>query len=221
MMKFAFPAVLVLAAAFPALAGDYAPDVAELDGGESYAFPADDAYDLSEGGTIEFWAAADWRSDPGYDPVILSNTGEQGSSYLVAINADRDALIINSGHRFETAPFDFSDGKLHHVALAHTGDETFILIDGKIAGAFEFTIADLPSSGFFVGSANGKDAPFMGAIAGLRLWSLPLDPVTIADFSLRNVEDADEPHPDLPFLAAMSDFRAGGMIINEDNVTEE
>jgi hypothetical protein len=61
----------------------------------------------------------------------------------------------------------------------------------------------------------------MGAIAGLRLWSVPLDPVTIAEFSLRNVEDAELPHPDLQFLAAMSDFRTGGMIVNADNAFEE
>ena len=59
----------------------YRPDVANFEGGDGIALGADRAFDPVGTNTIEFWVAAGWSSDPGYDPVILSNTGANDTAY--------------------------------------------------------------------------------------------------------------------------------------------
>lgn len=207
-------AIPMLLAAGHADAAAYTPDIAEFDGSNGFVFPPSDQFDFISGGTIEFWVAADWRADPGYDPVAVSNTGPDGSSYLVAVNGARDGLVVNAGDRIEVVPFDFSDGKLHHVAVVDTGGETYVMVDATVVGEMDLSFADLESSGFWVGSANGKDAPFIGAIGGLRLWSIAVDPLTLATFSRRDIDDPDDPHPDLDFLMAESDFDHQTILVN-------
>lgn len=199
----------------------YSPDVAEFKGGDSYAFPANSAFDLSGGGTIEFWVGTDWTGDPGYDPVVLSNTGAQGSSYLIAINGERTALVINSADRIEAVPFDFRNDKLHHVAIVNSGADTFVMIDGVILASLALAFEDKPSAGLWIGSANGKDAPFVGAIAQLRLWSIALDPLTIISYLQSDIDGEGAPHPDIEFLAAESDFHSGALLVDAELTTED
>lgn len=220
-MKTAFvlAALLASSTALPgfaaaAAAEPYVPDVIELDGSDSLAFPPDASLTITGGGTIEFWVGADWQEDPGYDPVVLSNAGAEGPLYLIALLRGRDGLAFAAGDRVEELPYDFSDGTMHFVAVIDFGDATEVMVDGYLVGTLDFGFADLPSSGLWIGSADDTGSMFMGAIAALRIWDIPVAPEDLIDFSQADI-DGDPPHPDLDFLVALSGFRTRDVFLSE------
>lgn len=190
------------------LADDYIPDVIELDGSNGLSFPPDPALTLTGGGTIEFWVAPGWENDPGYDPVIISNIGENGPSYLVAMLPDKQGLVFYAGDKRMEAPFDFTDGQMHFVAIVDLGDTTTVLIDSSLVAQGEIPFAGLPSSGFWIGSSDGERFPFIGAVAGLRIWDIPLDPYDLIEFAMKDIEQPSVSHPDIDSLVGISRFRS-------------
>ncbi|MCF6276111.1 MAG: LamG domain-containing protein, partial [Robiginitomaculum sp.] len=150
----------------------YTPDVAEFDGSNSYAFPKNPSLNLTGGATIEFWVQCDWKTDPGYDPVVVSNAGSKGALYTISILGDRSGLSLQAGDKIGSVPFDFKGNHMNYVAIADFSDSVAVLVNGRVVGTLEFGFADLASGGFWVGSADGTTAPFKGAIAGLRLWGV-------------------------------------------------
>jgi hypothetical protein len=199
---------LALVAATPALGQAYTPDIAEFDGSSSLAFPPDGGLDLAGGGTIEFWVQPDWTEDPGYDPAIVSNIGSLGPSYMVLMLGSRKGIGVAAGDSFEWLDFDFTDGKLHHVSVIDAGQGSIsIIVDNKLIGMIPVAFRSLPSSGFFIGSGDGVNHKFKGAIAGLRIWDLPVDPNDLAIFAMRGLIDRDgAPHPYVTALVGVSDF---------------
>lgn len=190
-------------------------DIGEFDLETKVAFPPHDSLTMRGGGTIEFWVGADWTEDPGYDPTILSNIGPEGPLYLVAMLRDRDGIAFVAGKRTALVPFDFSDDQMHYVALSDVGDATIVMIDGEIIDETDIGFADLPSSGFWIGSADGATSPFVGAIANLRLWDVSVDPDDLLGFAMRDVEAPSAEHPDLDFLIGRSDFTEGGFYLTD------
>ncbi|MEL7188726.1 MAG: LamG-like jellyroll fold domain-containing protein [Pseudomonadota bacterium] len=200
-----FFAILALIAA--PLSAQYQPDVLELDGATTLVFPAHETLDLSGGATIEFWVQPDWESAPGFDPVILSYAGEQGASYLVAMLRDRDGIGIMSGDTFMVAPFDFTDGEMHFVAIIDYGDRTEVLVDNTLVAVLDMTIQSLPADGLYIGTADGTNDPFLGGIAAVRLWGIPLSQDVLLQHAMRDLLDEERAqHPDLRFLIAHSAF---------------
>lgn len=205
----------------------YQPDIIELDGSNGLSLIPDPEFVLAEGGTIEFWVEPDWTEDPGYDPVIISSAGEEGASYMIALLRDRDGLGILAGEEEGFVAFDFSDGKLHHVAVNSYAEDIVVFIDGEPQGALDFGFADLPASGVWVGSADGAMAPFVGAIGAMRVWGVPVEQEAIADYRFLDVfSEANEPHPDIDYLQAISDFENADVLtiegdFAEDDATEE
>lgn len=206
-------ALLTVLAAIPtAVHGEsYVPDVAEFDGSNALTFAPAEQLDLAGGGTLEFWVAPDWTADPGYDPVIVCNAGPEGPSYLVAMLRDRDGLAFATGAEEDVVTFDFSDGQMHHVAMVSLEDGTAFFIDGQLAGLSELVIEDLPSVGLWVGSIDGENNQFQGAVAGLRVWDTVVVQEALVNFAMQDVFDGD--HPDLAALAAMSDFASGELLL--------
>ena len=217
-----FRAILIILAGLAlsvhqnAVAQSYVPDVLELDGKETLEFPPDDRLTMTGGATIEFWVQPDWTDDPGYDPVVLSNAGPQGPSYLVALLRDRDGIGIMVGDQSVIGAFDFTDGKMHHVAVIDDGTSTAVLVDGETILVSEITFAALPSAGFWIGSSDGRNDPFVGAIAGLRLWDIAVNPTQLKDFAKVDLFEArEEPHPDLGWLIGLSDFTNKDFLLME------
>lgn len=201
-------AAVACSAALAMAESPYTPDLAEFDGSNSIIVDPTPALALEGGSTIEFWAAADWSQDPGYDPVVLSNASPEGVSYLVALLRDRQGLGIMSGNDEALVAFDFTDGALHYVAITDYGDTTLVFIDNQLMGRFDFTLATYPSSGLFIGSADGQIAAFTGALAGLRLWDVAVSQQNLAAYAMRPVyEDDQNAHPDLEYLLGFSDFK--------------
>jgi len=199
---------LALCLAAPAAAAPYRPDIALFDGTNGMAYPADYSLNLSAGGTIEFYVAPKWTTAPAYDPVILSNAGEKGASYMVVLLRDRDGIGIRAGDQTALAPFDFTDGKLHHVALICYADKTTVLVDGVVVAQPAIAFADLPSSGFFIGSADGDTAPMVGAIGGVRIWNIPVSPDDLRTYAMQDlVDDQGAAHPDIQSLVGISQFQ--------------
>ncbi|MEL7199607.1 MAG: LamG-like jellyroll fold domain-containing protein [Pseudomonadota bacterium] len=197
----------ILAAIAAPLSAQYQPDVLELDGATTLVFPAHETLDLSGGATIEFWVQPDWESAPGFDPVILSYAGEQGASYLVAMLRDRDGIGIMSGDTFMVAPFDFTDGEMHFVAIIDYGDRTEVLVNNTLVAVLDMTIQSLPADGLFIGTADGTNDPFLGGIAAVRLWGIPLSQDVLLQHAMRDLLDEERAqHPDLRFLIAHSAF---------------
>jgi len=209
----------VLALAGTAQAQDYVPDIVELDGTTGLVFESSPQLSMTAGGTIEFWVSPDWTENPGYDPVIVCNGGPDGASYLIAMLAARDGLAVVAGEEEAIFAFDFTSGNLHHIALSHIDDGMVLMIDGRIAGTADFRIPELPSYGLWVGSINGEDNRFEGAIAGLRLWNSVVTQEELIDFALQDVFDGD--HPNIENLAAMSDFANEKLLIVEAIVSDD
>ena len=192
----------------------YLPDVLELDGETSLTFPADESLDLSGGATIEFWVQPDWTTPPTFDPVVLSYAGGDGASYLVSLLRDRDGIGVMSGKKYEVVPFDFSGGRMHHVALIDFGTQTEVLVNNDLVAVLPMTIETLPADGLFIGTSDGESNPFQGALGAVRLWGVPLAQDTVIDWAMRDVlseEGAD--HPDLQFLIGHSAFSSEDFLL--------
>lgn len=192
---------------------EYSPDVLELDGTGTLNFPPVEEMYLGGGGTLEFWVAPDWSEDPGYDPVVVSNAGVEGASYLVAVLRDRDGLGIVSGETERMVGFDFADNNLHHVALVYLEGQLAVYIDGRLQSTTDFKLLDLPASGLWVGTADGSTAPFVGAIAALRIWGTPVAQESLVEFAAKDVRDGTSGHPDSDALRAVSDFTEDDLLI--------
>lgn len=207
------------ALAMPVLAQDaYQVDILELVGTNSLILLPDPEFSIAEAGTIEFWIQPDWEETPEEDPVILSYVGQAGISYVVAMTAEKDALEVFSGDDGIEIPFDFDDGKMHHIALNSYGTDVAVIADGELLDVTPLVMEDLSPTGFYVGSLDGTQMPFIGAIGALRVWGVPVEPEQIAEFRFRDVlSENDGFHPDIDYLQAISDFADEDVLI----VTEE
>jgi len=206
--------LLAAAMALPVSAQEAGPDFAEFDGSGGLVFEADERLILGPLGAIEFWVAPEWNADPGYEPVVVSNIGPDGPVYLVSVLATRDGIALFSGSNEAVVAVDFTDDVAHHVAINSYEDGIAVHVDGELKGVFDFSFADLPSYGFFVGTSDGENGNFVGAIGQLRIWGLPLDEEEIRAFATRNLlsrESGD--HPAAPSLRAVSDFSASDLLM--------
>jgi hypothetical protein len=206
----ALPALLAL----PAQAQTYQPDVLEIDGESFIAFEPSEAYTIADGGTLEFWAVPDWTEDPEFDPVMIANVGPEGASYIIAITAERDGILITSGENEVFFNFDFTDGKMHHIALNQFTDGIIVAIDGVAIGESDMMLQDFSSSGLIIGSLEDESDPFLGAIAAIRFWDYVPKLETLIAYAQRDILLSE--HPSIEQLSAMSDFNAGTMEILEE-----
>ncbi len=190
----------------------YAPDTREFTGKNAMRFGSNPILSLEQGGAIEFWIAPAWQADPGYSPVILSNHGEQ-PIYEIRISGAKDALEIQAGQQFGEIAFDFNDGGMHHVAILDFVDDLYVMIDGAIVGAVAMSFADTPGEELWIGGGNNNASPFVGAIAGIRIWEGAIDIETLADYALKDVRASQDPHPMLDALIGESDFRSDDFVV--------
>lgn len=197
----------------------FEPVMASFSGHGSLILPGMPALDINSYGTIEFWVAAKWSADPGYDPAILSYTGARGPRFAVVITGDKQQLGVYAGRNYATVPFDFSDGEIHYVALTTLGDSIAVMIDGEIQAELDFGFANVPANSFSIGSM-GRFSPFIGEIGQVRIWDEPIDPDVLIDFSWKEIA-AEGPgaHPDIASLVGISAFanpETGGFIFVGD-----
>ena len=209
--------IALLALAFSsASAENYTPDVAEFDGTNALNFDASPQLAMAQGGTVEFWVVPDWTTDPGYDPTIISNMGPQGISYLVAMLRDRSGIAFAAGDMEYVATFDFTDGRLHHVAISQFDDGITLYVDGQVIGSSDIVALNLPSDGVRIGSIDGTNNQFRGAIAGLRFWNVVVTQEELVEFALTDIFKGD--HPNLDNLSAMSNFNSGELLLVQPEV---
>ena len=199
-------------------AAAYTPDVGEFDGNNSMSFDPAPQLQLAYGGTIEFWVVPDWAEDPGYDPVIICNAGPEGASYLIAMLRDRDGIVIAVGDQEDVVAFDFTDGRLHHVAISQYEEGTVVFIDGHIAGTSDLRFEVRPSAGVWVGSIDGQNNQFRGAVAGMRVWTVVVEQETLVEYAMKDVFSGQ--HPNLANLAAISDFNNEEFLLAELDLGE-
>jgi len=191
----------------------YTPDSIQFRGGDSLRFDPEPRFSVVAGGTIEFWVSPDWKAKLDFDPVIVSSAGAQGVSFAIAILRDRDGLVFATDKDEYPVAFNFADGKLHHVAVSQFDDGIVIMVDGKIVGSSPLKARKLPVSGFWVGSIDGTSNPFLGVVAGLRIWREPISREALVRFALLDVIAND--HPDLDALSAISDFSRKELLLVE------
>ena len=191
----------------------YKPDSMVFDGELSLDFPPSPRLVLANGGTLEFWVAPDWQADPGYDPVILSSAGPEGPAYLVAMLRGRDGIAFAAGDEEAVFLFDFTDGQLHHVAISQYADGIEVYVDGRQVGSEPIMALDLPVNGVWLGSIDGENNSFRGALAGLRMWREVVPRETLVAFALKDI--FDDEHPQLDALAAMSNFNEAALLLTE------
>lgn len=204
---------------------DDAPSIGSFDGTDSLSFPAELSLVLGEVASIELWVKPTWDEDPGYDPALLSALGPDGVRYAVVMSAAKDAIGLYSGPDWDYVEFDFSDGRLHHVAFVVLGDLTDVYIDGEPVDSIAQGIANVPITTFHVGSLNGLDSAFIGELAGVRIWDTALDGDDIAAYRQDGIFSAKGlTHPDFQELVGVTDFADGArtfiLMNNEDSLEE-
>lgn len=198
-----------------AMAQSYTPDVLDVSETGPIAFDPSSKLDLSDGGAIEFWVAANWSGDPGYDPPVVINIGPEGILYQVSVLRDRDGLVFANANDEDVFIGDLSDGNLHHVAVNIMEDGVEVYVDGALIGTSDLLPLALPSAGLFVGGLESEESVSLdGAIGQLRFWSQPLTQDEIVGFRLREVLDPQsEDHPAAEYLLAQSDFREDELLV--------
>lgn len=208
-------AIIAGAAAGGAHGQSWRPPVAVFDGKTSVNFPADPSLELSGYGTIEFWVAPRWSTPPDDDPVILSYLGESGPLYTVVMTADRQAIGLMSGSDWDLTQFDFTDGKLHHVALVVMGEATEVYIDGKHNDTLMIGFSQGVGRSFHIGSLDGVFSPFKGGLAGLRIWNTTVSEADIDAYKMVDIFSREgRKHTDFDALVGASDFANGAMKVN-------
>lgn len=212
-----FAAALIMTAPSLAVAqeADFYPPMAAFDGKDALLLAPSPALDINGFGTIEFWVKVGWDQDPGYDPAIMAYTGPKGARFGFFISRDAQSLGVQAGPYYETVDFDFSDRKLHHVAISTIGDTTSVMIDGELQDILGYSFANVPGTAFSIGSA-GRFSPFIGEVGQVRIWDEVIDPDVLVDFSWREMSDSGpNRHPDLDALVGISAFanpETGGFI---------
>lgn len=217
-------AALAIAAAGQAQAqdGNYSPDIASFDGTRSMAIQPDPALAVNGDITVEFWVAPGWENDPGFDPVVASNISVENASYIIAIMRDRDGVGVLSGGAEIVAPFDFSDGKLHHVAIVAADDGFSIIVDGSVRGISETALGAYDVDAFWIGSIDGSLGAFTGDIGQLRIWNAALDLETLETFKFQPAfPQGDIVHPFIDALVAASVFPEAGLLLVENDNTPQ
>jgi hypothetical protein len=190
----------------PVTPAAYRPVTATFSGKSSLSLAPNTALEINNSGTIEFWVAAQWQNTIGYDPAIMAYSGAQGPRFAFHITADRKAFGAYAGTNFQTVPFDFSDGALHHVAVVIIGPTMSVHIDGRFQGTLDFGVAKLPVTSFTIGSIGGY-SNFIGEIGQVRIWNEPLDDEVLAAYRLRLLVAADgTQHPNIDALVGVSAF---------------
>lgn len=198
--------MLVLVAPSKAQEQPFEPVMATFSGQGALIMPGAPALEIQGAGAIEFWVAAGWTIDPGYDPAIMAYTGDEGPRFAFHISGDRQSLGVFSGQFYENIAFNFADGNIHYVAINIIGDSMDIMIDGVGQATLGFGIANLPAVTFSVGSI-GDFSPFIGRIGQVRIWDEPIDPDVLNYFSWRPIEaQGRNAHPDLESLVGISTF---------------
>lgn len=202
-----------------AQAQSYSPDMMELNGDGGLFFEGHSAFDLNRVGTVEFWVAADWETDPGYDPVMLSSLSKSQPNYVLSILGDRSGISFQSGNFLADLPFNFSDNLIHHVALLNFDTGIMVVIDGKPIGEIAIDLPPQPSTALWIGSAYNDTASFKGAIGGVRFWDIPVERKSLVNYALKDVLSSAETHPDIASLLAISDF--SNSTINITDISDE
>ncbi|MEM1175274.1 MAG: LamG-like jellyroll fold domain-containing protein [Pseudomonadota bacterium] len=204
--------LLVLAAG--AAADGYLPDLLEFDGTDTLVFDPAPQFDLSDGGTLEFWVSPDWTDAPDYDPIVLCNAGGDDIAYAIGILRDRNGLLLVAGDGEDIFPADLDDGRMHHIALHQLEDGVVVLVDGEPVGTSGLSIPAITSDGLWLGSLDGENDMFAGAIAGFRVWDTVVDQATLVEFAFKDAVFDD--HPYLDELTAISDFEVGEVMLVDD-----
>ncbi len=192
------------------------PDFLELDGSTNIYLLPDPEFSVLEGGTIEFWVEPDWTETPDYDPVVISAAGPDGPAYVIAMLREKEGIGLLTGDEEALWAFDFDDGQVHHVALNFYDGGVVAIVDGETLGLAAIEMADLVPSGVWIGSADGNTAPFVGAIASLRIWGVPVEPEVLDAFRYSDVLAPEtESHPDIDYLQVISDFNNSDVLVVE------
>jgi len=133
--------------------------------------------------TLEFLVAATWSKEPAYDPCLLSLEGQDGVAYSVHVRADRKAIGLFASGGYATLPFDFSDGRMHSVTLvSYSSTLSEFFVDGNSVGVIPLGPPGIPAEMFHLGSLDGTQAPFTGALARLRFWQgVPVSGLAASD----------------------------------------
>jgi hypothetical protein len=195
---------------------NFAPVMETFTGKNAVILPASPALDINGYGTVEFWVAAKWAQDPGYDPAVMAYYGPTGARFAIYVARDAKALGVQAGRFYDTVAFDFSDGEMHHVALTTVGDAISVMIDGEVQPqALNFGFGEAAPTRLTIGSA-GNVSPFIGQIGQVRIWNEPIDPEVLTEFSWKPLgAQAPNLHPDIDALAGISAFgnpETGGFI---------
>jgi|GEM_PF-1238198 len=186
-------------------------------------YPAHYSLELDGLATIEFLVRPEWIEVPDFDPVILSALGSTGARYGILMTREQDGIGLFSGNDWDYIPFDFTDGKSHHVAFIMQGDLTDVYVDGEFQGGLDQGVAeDVGVTTFHIGSLDGANNLFKGQLGVLRIWDTAVDPDDLEVFQTKSILNTSETtHPDLELLVAYSEFADGArkFVLTDANLT--
>lgn len=197
---------------------EYSPDIAVFDGETTFGFTANRAFQPDEDFTIELWTATGWTVEPDHEPVILSSGDLEGPEFVLAIFAEKDGLSLWIDGAEFIAAHDFSNNKLHHIAMVWDGGELALVVNGDVLANFDTPPPDLQGAPLWIGSAGGEGFAYEGLIGQVRFWDAALDLESLRAFALADVSSSEDEHPYLDDLRAISAFDENTILIVESAI---
>jgi len=180
------------------LRGDDARPLYELD--------PEGQLNVGEEGVISMWLRADWddahceelqqswgREWPEFK-MVYANATSSSVRLKVGIHCDRQRIMLENGYGFDYTQLthDLTDGERHHLVLETDAEGTRILVDGQDAGVLPIGYSAIERVPAWIGSDVDASNPFIGMIAGLRVWKGRIDPADIEavrDLSIAELTD--------------------------------
>nr|VFK41248.1 MAG: FG-GAP repeat-containing protein [Candidatus Kentron sp. TC] len=148
-----------------------------FDGGNDYARvePAADL-DLTEG-TLEAWIRPEWALRDAFDssignPGVVALRDANGTRCTLQVGCTRKEIGTYNGSVYKTWEVSLRENKWYHVALTEKGNVMKVYVDGDLIGEQENSFGSVTGKPLHVGSCDGAQEFFQGAIDEVRIWNV-------------------------------------------------
>jgi len=184
-------------------------NAAVFDGETSLDVQPDGRLDFDRG-TVELFFAAGWSGDIGYAPALVALRSEEITRYSVHLTSEADGVVWWNGETAEMLPYEFVPAGFYHLALVTEGAQTLVYVNSEFIGTFDLGYGAGRGLPLHIGTSDGVNEGFVGAIASVRIWNAALPEDAI--YALSTFAGPPNPEDELAAsLIAISDFSVDGV----------
>ena len=141
--------------------------------------------------TLEAWFKT--TSPDGYQQIVGYGTAGTVNSAL-ALFTKGDAIVITQWGASIAIPAGINDGKWHHAAVTHDGQNTqTVYVDGEAVGNWDQSLNTIATTSIIGACLNSGEQFFDGIIDEVRIWDVERTKKEIQD-NMHKASTGKEPH---------------------------